>query len=91
MATMQQIEALRSRAIEIAATHEPRSESIETLSEMMEGFDLTPTDDPEEMAATLFESPEMAQHLETLAMQDFEFPRLDLMSDLNDLRGALLL
>lgn len=92
MASPQQISELLSRAIELAQDPAAsRAESVETLSEMMQEFDLSPSGDPVEMAQDLFNSPEMQEHLSDLESQGVPFPTLAEISDLPELRSSLLL
>lgn len=91
MPSPQQMESLRTLAVRLASQHQPQSEAVETLSEMILGLDLGPSDDVERMAIDIFNSPEMEQHLENLAMSETPFPRLRQIQDLTELRSALLL
>ena len=92
MASPAEIEALREKAVELAQAA-PLEEAISHLEEMGQelGVQTAQDDPPTYLAMYLFDSMEMAQHLENLSGQDVPMPNLRHLGSLTELRNALLL
>lgn len=92
MPSRQQMEDLREKARSLALEHQPPEESQDVLNGMLAELNLAPSrQPPEELVGELFDSQELAQHLENLTMDGVPFPHPSKIDSLTSLRNALLL
>ena len=91
MPSTKQIEALRERAV-LLASREPAGQAMEQLNGIATALDLALGDPPpEEFAFQLFQTGNLAQHLENLEMQGAPPSHPSRYGSLEELRNGLLL